>query len=129
MIKTDMGRRGPSIGQQLSSPRAYKRSPALTNSTWYKGMLHSQMAGTADNNGAFDFVISKMRRGTEPPPHIHAREDEFFYVLSGKIRVYVGREVFSVSVVRSTDVNDCCPGLRVRTWVIIVRGMYAVILS
>jgi hypothetical protein len=28
-------------------------------------MLHSQMAGTADNNGAFDFVISKMRRGTE----------------------------------------------------------------
>ena len=129
MIKTDMGRRGPSIGQQLSSPRAYKRSPALTNSTWYKGMLHSQMAGTADNNGAFDFVISKMRRGTEPPPHIHSREDEFFYVLSGKIRVYVGREVFSVSVVRSTDVNDCCPGLRVRTWVIIVRGMYAVILS
>jgi hypothetical protein len=65
MIKTDMGRRGPSIGQQLSSPRAYKRSPALINSTWYKGMLHSQMAGTADNNGAFDFVISKMRRGTE----------------------------------------------------------------
>jgi len=65
MIKTDMGRRGPSIGQKLSSPRAYKRSPALTNSTWYKSMLHSQMAGTADNNGAFDFVISKMRRGTE----------------------------------------------------------------
>ena len=97
MIKTDMGRRGPSIGQQLSSPRAYKRSPALTNSTWYKGMLHSQMAGTADNNGAFDFVISKMRRGTEPPSHIHAREDEFFYVLSGKIRVYVGREVSSVT--------------------------------
>jgi len=97
MIKTDMGRRGPSIGQQLSSPRAYKRSPALTNSTWYKSMLHSQMAGTADNNGAFDFVISKMRRGTEPPPHIHSREDEFFYVLSGKIRVYVGREVSSVT--------------------------------
>ena len=25
------------------------------------------MAGTADNNGAFDTVVSKMRRGTEPP--------------------------------------------------------------
>jgi len=60
-------------------------------------MLHSQMAGTADNNGAFDFVISKMRRGKEPPPHIHSREDEFFYVLSGKIRVYAGGEVFSVT--------------------------------
>ena len=45
----------------MSTPRAYKRSPALTNSTWYKGMLHSQMAGTADNDGAFDLVLSKMR--------------------------------------------------------------------
>ena len=107
MIKNDRSRRRLSFGQQLNSAgvptpscpaeRAYKRSPALTNSTWYKGMLHSQMAGTADNNGAFDFVISKMRRGTEPPPHIHSREDEFFYVLSGKIRVYVGGEVFSVT--------------------------------
>ena len=96
MIKNDMSRRGLSIGQQLSTPRAYKRWPALTNSTWYKGMLHSLMAGTADNNGAFDFVISRMRRGTEPPPHIHSREDEFFYALSGKIRMYVGGEVYSV---------------------------------
>jgi mannose-6-phosphate isomerase-like protein (cupin superfamily) len=113
--------------QQLSTVRAYKRSPALTNSTWYKGNLirsHfkillqgesprkirgrttimaflrqflSQMAGTADNNGAFDLTISKVRRGTEPPPHIHSREDEVFYVLSGEMRVYVGREVFPVA--------------------------------
>jgi hypothetical protein len=29
-------------------------------------MLVSQMAVAADNNGAFDLTISKMRRGTEP---------------------------------------------------------------
>ena len=80
-----------------STLRAYKRSPALTNSTWYKGILASQMAGPADNNGAFDFVIAKVRRGTEPPPHVHSREDEFFYVLSGEIRVYVEGEVFAVT--------------------------------
>jgi hypothetical protein len=62
----------------MSTLRAYKRSPALTNSTWYKGILVSQEAATADNNGAFDLVLSKMRRGTEPPPHVHSREDEFF---------------------------------------------------
>ena len=84
-------------GQQLSTPRAYKRSPALTNSTWYKGILVSQMAGTTDNNGAFDLIIGKMRRGTEPPPHVHSREDELFYVLSGEIRVYVDGEVFTVA--------------------------------
>src|SRR5262245_6829105 len=38
-----------------------------------------------------------MRRGTEPPPHIHSREDEFFYLLSGEIRFYVDGEVFSVT--------------------------------
>src|SRR6516162_5832235 len=84
-------------GQQMSTPRAYKRSPALSNSTWYKGILVSQMAATADNNGAFDLVISKNRRGTEPPPHVHAREDEFFYVLSGRMQVYVDGEVFAVA--------------------------------
>jgi mannose-6-phosphate isomerase-like protein (cupin superfamily) len=114
MIKNDMSRRGPLIGQQLSTPRAYKRWPALTNSTWYKGVLHSQMAETADNNGAFDFVISRMRRGTEPPPHIHSREDEFFYVVSGKIRVYVGGEVFSVTA------GECIflPRREPHTWLI-----------
>ena len=84
-------------GQQLSTPRAYKRSPALSNSTWYKGILASQMAGAADNDGAFDLVIAKMRRGTEPPPHVHSREDEFFYILSGEMRVYTDGEVFQVT--------------------------------
>ena len=77
--------------------RAYKRSPALPNSTWYKGILCSQMAGPADNNGAFDTVISRMRRGTEPPPHVHSREDEFFYMLSGEMTVYVDGEVFQLT--------------------------------
>ena len=83
--------------EPLSTLRAYKRSPALSNSTWYKGVLCSQMAGTADNDGAFDTIISRMRRGTEPPPHVHSREDEFFYVLSGEMKVYVEGEVFVVT--------------------------------
>ena len=81
----------------MSTPRAYKRSPALSNSTWYKGILASQMAGTADNGGAFDLVISNMRRGAEPPPHVHSREDEFFYILSGEMKVYADGEVFQVT--------------------------------
>src|SRR6516162_1074968 len=83
-------------GQQSSTLRPYKRSPALANSTWYKGILASQMAGTADNNGAFDFVVSKIRRGTEPPPHVHSREDEFLYVFAGEMKVYVEGEVLAV---------------------------------
>ena len=58
--------------------QAYKRFPALENSTWYKGILVSQLAGGSDTGGAFDLVESKMKKGTEPPPHIHDREDELF---------------------------------------------------
>jgi quercetin dioxygenase-like cupin family protein len=77
--------------------RAYKRSAALSNSTWYRGILSSEMAGTVDNDGAFDAVLSRIRSGTEPPPHVHSREDEFFYVFSGEVTFYVDGEVFQVT--------------------------------
>jgi len=81
----------------MSALKPYKRSPALTNSTWYKGILISQMAGTADNNGSFDLAVARMRRGTEPPPHVHSREDEFVYILSGEMRFFVDGKAFTVT--------------------------------
>jgi mannose-6-phosphate isomerase-like protein (cupin superfamily) len=81
----------------MKALKPYKRSPALHNSSWYKGNLVSQMAGATDNSGAFDLAIGKMRRGSEPPPHVHSREDEFFHVLSGEMRFYVDGEVFTVT--------------------------------
>jgi hypothetical protein len=56
----------------VSMLKAYKRVPDLSNSTWYKGVLNSLMAGREDNNGAFDVCIIRMKRGTEPPPHVHS---------------------------------------------------------
>ena len=38
-----------------------------------------------------------MRQGNEPPPHVHSREDEFFYVLADEMKVYVERETFVVT--------------------------------
>ena len=73
----------------MSTLRAYKRSPALSNSTWYKGVLVSEMAGSADNDGAFNLAIAKMRRGSEPP-HVHSREHEFFYLFSGEMKFFWG---------------------------------------
>jgi mannose-6-phosphate isomerase-like protein (cupin superfamily) len=94
---TEIGKRNNIAARPLSTLSAYKRSPALSNSTWYKGILSSQMAGIADNDGAFDVILSKMRRGTEPPPHVHSREDEFFYILSGEMKVYADSKVFQVT--------------------------------
>jgi mannose-6-phosphate isomerase-like protein (cupin superfamily) len=83
--------------QHLSALNAYKRAPDLSNSTWYKGVLNSLMAGKKDNDGAFDFCIIRMKRGTEPAPHVHSREHEFFYILSGEVRLFVDDEVFELT--------------------------------
>lgn len=85
------------MNTQLTAPKAYKRSTSLENSTWYKGILITQLAGETETGGAFDFVVSRNRKGTEPPPHVHARDDEFFYVLAGSINFYTDGQVFEVS--------------------------------
>jgi quercetin dioxygenase-like cupin family protein len=77
--------------------KAYKRAPDLSNSTWYKGILTSLIAGAKDNDGALDICIIKMARGTEPPPHVHSREHEYFYILSGEMTAYVDGEVFELT--------------------------------
>jgi quercetin dioxygenase-like cupin family protein len=81
----------------METMHAYRRSPALENSTWYKGLIISQLAGSSDTDGAFDLVESKMKKGTEPPPHIHDREDELFYILAGEIKVFADGQVFTVA--------------------------------
>jgi len=76
------------------STTAFKRAPSVDMSTWYKGILISNLATQQDTEGAFEFVETRMRKGTEPPPHVHDREHEMFYVLQGAIDVYIDEEVF-----------------------------------
>lgn len=49
----------------------------------------------SETGGTFSFfhVVEAPHAG--PPLHIHTREDETFYVLSGKVRVQIGEEVKS----------------------------------
>ena len=59
------------------------------------GILLTNLAETPDTNGAFSLFEATLVPGTEPPPHVHFREDELFYVLEGEFDVYVGEEVFN----------------------------------
>jgi quercetin dioxygenase-like cupin family protein len=77
--------------------KGFKRVPTIETSTWYKGILISNLVISQDTGGAFEFVVTKMRKGTEPPPHLHECEDEMFYVLDGRIDVYVGNECFQAT--------------------------------
>jgi mannose-6-phosphate isomerase-like protein (cupin superfamily) len=82
--------------KNTSSPlKAFKRGKSLERSKWYMGMLLTNLAEAPDTSGAFSLFEATLVPGTEPPPHVHSREDELFYVLEGEFDVYVGKELFN----------------------------------
>lgn len=63
---------------------------SLDHSVWYNGSLMTFLATGEDTHGQFALIEAVARRGNVPPPHIHHREDEIFYVLEGEIVISVG---------------------------------------
>lgn len=63
---------------------------SLDHSVWYNGALMTFLATGEDTHGGFALIEAVGRKGNVPPPHIHHREDEIFYVLEGEIVVSVG---------------------------------------
>jgi mannose-6-phosphate isomerase-like protein (cupin superfamily) len=56
---------------------------------WYLGNRMTIHADGADTNGKFGLFESLVKPGSEPPMHMHTREDEYFLVLEGMLRVTV----------------------------------------
>lgn len=71
--------------------------PELNNSYWYIGHLMSILVSAKDSNGSFSLIHGYEIKGLEPPPHVHTREDESFYILDGEISYTVGDETFNAS--------------------------------
>ena len=67
-----------------------RRRQSQDRSVWYNGSLMTFLATGEDTQGQFALIEAVARRGNVPPPHIHHREDEIFYVLEGEIVVSVG---------------------------------------
>ena len=63
---------------------------SLDRSVWYNGSLMTFLATGEDTHGQFALIEAVARKGNVPPPHIHHREDEIFYVLEGEVIVSVG---------------------------------------
>ena len=84
------------VNKTIPELPAFKRAPLVGLSRWANGNLMTNLAEKKDTNGAFFLVEAMLSPGTEPPPHVHTREDELFYVLKGEFDVYVGKEAFKV---------------------------------
>jgi quercetin dioxygenase-like cupin family protein len=57
---------------------------------WFFGNLFVIKAGGADTGGRFSLIDCTSPPGFEPGTHIHAGEDEAFYVLDGRLEGQCG---------------------------------------
>ncbi len=59
---------------------------------WFFNSLATVKAGGAQTAGALTMVELLCPPAFGPPPHLHEREDEAFYVLDGELTVQCGQE-------------------------------------
>src|SRR5829696_10198730 len=87
-------------GRENAEPEGvarYARRVSLGTSVWYVGNLFTVLAGSGDTGGRFALIEVLAPKGTEPPRHVHHREDEAFYVLEGEITFYIGQETYAAT--------------------------------
>ena len=70
---------------------------SLDRSVSYSGHLMTFLATAEDTQGKFALIEAVARRGNDPPPHIHHREEETFYVLEGEMTFSVGGQTIKAT--------------------------------
>ncbi len=61
---------------------------------WGPGDLYNLLATGEETNNAFFQFEAIVPKGGGPPPHIHSREDESFYVVSGRLEILLGDSTY-----------------------------------
>jgi quercetin dioxygenase-like cupin family protein len=82
--------------KEQTIPTAYSREVNVESTFKYMGEVITFLAKASETDGRFALMEVKVRAGTEPPPHIHEREHELFFVLEGAIRFYTPEKTFDV---------------------------------
>ncbi len=86
------------VTAKVEEPTAISRGrQSLDRSVWYSGWLMTFLATAEDTQGKFALVEGVARRGNVPPPHIHHREEETFYVLEGEMTFSVGGQTIKAA--------------------------------
>ena len=71
-------------------------TPAGTGETkWVSGDVYTIKATAETTNGVFNLIAASVPPGGGPAPHVHDREDEAFYLLSGELDMLDGDETFT----------------------------------
>ena len=63
--------------------------PKEGRAVWVVGDHYTVKASGEDTGGGFALIEVLVPSQSGPPPHIHRREDEAFYVLEGEFEVHI----------------------------------------
>jgi len=86
------------VSTKLEESIAFARDRrSLDRSVWYSGHLMTFLATAEDTQGKFALIEAVARKGNVPPPHIHHREEETFYVLEGEMTFSVGGQTIKAT--------------------------------
>ena len=73
-------------GQQLAT--SFARAATIDSTFSYMGSLMTFLAKSSETGGRFALMEFYTQPGNEPPPHVHEREHELYFVLEGSMRFY-----------------------------------------
>ena|SRR5688572_2585233 len=77
--------------------KGFKSSPSSHNTRAIPGAVFHFLTRGHETNGGDSLIKITVQRGSEPPKHVHSREDESYFILKGSIRYSVGGDEITVS--------------------------------
>jgi mannose-6-phosphate isomerase-like protein (cupin superfamily) len=69
--------------------------PQEAVTTWFNGDIYATRLRGEQTNGAIGLVEATVPPGGGPAPHVHARTDETFYLVSGELDFLNGEKTFT----------------------------------
>src|SRR6266705_3164355 len=70
------------------------RPTGTAPAVWGPGDLYSLLATGEETNNAFFQFEAFVPEGGGPPAHVHSREDESFYIVSGRLEILLGDKTY-----------------------------------
>ena len=83
------------VEEQLS-PTAFARAANVDSTFAYMGSLMTFLAKGSETSGRFALMEYYTKPGNEPPPHVHEREHELYFVLEGTMRFYCEDKILDI---------------------------------
>jgi len=75
----------------------FSRQAFKDNAFLFLGNKVSLLVTGEETQGQYAVIQTEERKGFEPPPHVHTREDENFYVLEGEVTYFIADQVIHAS--------------------------------